>query len=164
MLNHFPPYKAKANKHQSYLIIPPCTSPLLGSSNVVKRSWIISSRWAWAETVPLYFVTQGQSMEATTYTNIQQSHSNNLRYKKYVYISHKKKLTAAIEGLESSPGCGCVTSAPKIIVGLSLTWGILLSNASLKTVFRPPTYMTRIFFKFRSSQLNLDYSLDNLVP
>ena len=29
----------------------------------------------------------------------------------------KHKHTADIEGAESSPGCGCVTSAPKIIVG-----------------------------------------------
>jgi hypothetical protein len=47
--------------------------------------------------------------------------------------------TAAIEGLVSSPGCGCVTSAPKMIVGMSLTSGILLESASTKTVFRPPT-------------------------
>lgn len=49
-------------------------------------------------------------------------------------------LTAAMEGLESSPGWGCVTSAPKMIVGLSLTRGILLVKASTSTVFLPPTY------------------------
>lgn len=49
-------------------------------------------------------------------------------------------LTAAIEGLESSPGCGWVTSAPKIIVGVSLRRGILLFRASSSTVFRPPAY------------------------
>jgi hypothetical protein len=49
-------------------------------------------------------------------------------------------LTAAIEGLESSPGCGWVTSAPKIIVGVSLRRGILLFRASSNTVFRPPAY------------------------
>jgi hypothetical protein len=48
-------------------------------------------------------------------------------------------LTAAMEGLESSPGCGWVTSAPNIMVGLSLTRGILLDKASKSTVFLPPT-------------------------
>lgn len=52
--------------------------------------------------------------------------------------------TAAIEGLESSPGWGCVTSAPKIMVGLSLTRGIRLESASTRTVFLPPT-LTFIF-------------------
>jgi hypothetical protein len=48
-------------------------------------------------------------------------------------------LTAAMEGLESSPGWGWVTSAPNIMVGLSLTRGILLAKASTSTVFLPPT-------------------------
>jgi hypothetical protein len=51
----------------------------------------------------------------------------------------KRELTAAMEGLESSPGCGCVTSAPNMMVGMSLTNGILRVSASTKTVFRPPT-------------------------
>ncbi|MFS7962154.1 hypothetical protein Hanom_Chr08g00723321 [Helianthus anomalus] len=51
---------------------------------------------------------------------------------------------AAMEGLESSPGWGCVTSAPKMIVGTSLTLGILLEIASRRTVFLPPTF-TLIF-------------------
>lgn len=48
-------------------------------------------------------------------------------------------LTAAMEGLKSSPGWGWVTSAPKIIVGMSLTRGILLDKASTSIVFLPPT-------------------------
>ena len=52
--------------------------------------------------------------------------------------------TAAMDGLESSPGWGCVTSAPKIIVGLSLTRGIRRERASTSTVFLPPTF-TLIF-------------------
>ena len=48
-------------------------------------------------------------------------------------------LTAAIDGDISSPGDGCVTSAPNIIVGLSVNRGILRSNAFSSTVFRPPT-------------------------
>ena len=53
--------------------------------------------------------------------------------------SEKKELTAAMDGLLSSPACGCVTSAPMMIVGRSLTRGILLKMASFKTVFLPPT-------------------------
>lgn len=49
--------------------------------------------------------------------------------------------TAAIEGPESSPGCGWVTSAPKIIVGMSDRRGIRLWIASSNTVFRPPDYL-----------------------
>jgi len=48
------------------------------------------------------------------------------------------KCTAAIEGLESSPFSGWVTSAPNIIVGMSLTNGILQLTASTRTVFLPP--------------------------
>ena len=48
-----------------------------------------------------------------------------------------------MEGLESSPGCGWVTSAPNIMVGLSLTRGILLVKASTSTVFLPPTWKGR---------------------
>jgi hypothetical protein len=66
-----------------------------------------------------------------------------LRLKKITYLLvflyHNRVLTAAMEGLESSPGWGWVTSAPKIIVGTSLTRGILLVKASTSTVFRPPT-------------------------
>ena len=51
-----------------------------------------------------------------------------------------EELTAAIEGLESSPGCGCVTSAPNIIVGMSLTRGMRRDSASTSTVFLPPTF------------------------
>lgn len=47
-------------------------------------------------------------------------------------------LTAAIDGQESSPVSGWVTSAPKIIVGMSLTKGILELIASKSTVFLPP--------------------------
>jgi hypothetical protein len=47
-------------------------------------------------------------------------------------------LTAAIDGLESSPVSGCVTSAPNIIVGMSLTKGMLQLIASRSTVFLPP--------------------------
>lgn len=50
-----------------------------------------------------------------------------------------KKETAAIEADESSPGGGWVTSAPNIIVGLSVTRGIRLLRASARTVFLPPT-------------------------
>jgi hypothetical protein len=53
--------------------------------------------------------------------------------------SDKKKLAVAMEGLESSPGCGCVTSAPNMMVGMSLTNGILHESASTKIVFRPLT-------------------------
>jgi len=57
-----------------------------------------------------------------------------------VFLCHNRaSLTAAMEGLESSPGWGWVTSAPKIIVGTSLTRGILLVKASTSTVFLPPT-------------------------
>jgi hypothetical protein len=51
------------------------------------------------------------------------------------------ELTAAMEGLVSSPGCGWVTSAPKMIVGMSLTSGIRRESASTRTVFRPPTWL-----------------------
>jgi hypothetical protein len=49
-----------------------------------------------------------------------------------------QRLTAAMDGLESSPVSGCVTSAPKMIVGMSLTNGILQLSASTSTVFLPP--------------------------
>jgi hypothetical protein len=59
-------------------------------------------------------------------------------------ISHKKcfiaQLTAAMEGLLSSPGCGWVTSAPNMMVGLSVTKGMRLDTASTSTVFLPPTF------------------------
>lgn len=45
-----------------------------------------------------------------------------------------------MDGLESSPGWGWVTSAPKIIVGRSLTRGIRREIASTSTVFLPPTF------------------------
>lgn len=48
--------------------------------------------------------------------------------------------TAAIEGLESSPGCGWLTSAPKIMVGMSVRTGMFLAIASSKTEFLPPVY------------------------
>lgn len=58
-------------------------------------------------------------------------------------IRESKKIdmipTAAIDGETSSPGDGWVTSAPNIIVGLSVNRGILRSNAFSSTVFRPPT-------------------------
>lgn len=50
----------------------------------------------------------------------------------------KRNHTAAIEGLESSPFSGWVTSAPNIMVGMSLTNGILQLRASTRTVFLPP--------------------------
>jgi hypothetical protein len=50
------------------------------------------------------------------------------------------QLTAAMEGLLSSPGWGWVTSAPNIIVGLSVTKGMHLDTASASTVFLPPTF------------------------
>lgn len=50
-------------------------------------------------------------------------------------------LTAAIDGRESSPDSGWVTSAPKIMVGMSLTSGILDRKASKRTVFLPPIFI-----------------------
>ena len=50
------------------------------------------------------------------------------------------QLTAAMEGLLSSPGWGWVTSAPNMIVGLSVTRGMHLDTASARTVFLPPTF------------------------
>ena len=53
-------------------------------------------------------------------------------------INYVGNHTAAIEGLESSPFSGWVTSAPNIMVGMSLTNGILQLIASRRTVFLPP--------------------------
>ena len=44
-------------------------------------------------------------------------------------------LTAAIDGQESSPVSGWVTSAPKIIAGMSLTKGILQSYGQQIWIF-----------------------------
>jgi len=70
-----------------------------------------------------------------------------------------------MEGLLSSPGWGCVTSAPNIIVGTSDTWGILLANASFNIVFVPPTYIkstkTRLQFK-RNKRFTETYILSSL--
>jgi hypothetical protein len=45
-----------------------------------------------------------------------------------------------MDDAESSPGGGCVTSAPKMIVGTSDTNGMpLRTNARSRTVLRPPT-------------------------
>lgn len=46
------------------------------------------------------------------------------------------KHTAAIDELESSPGDGWVTSAPKMIVGRSSITGGVVANS----LFLPPTY------------------------
>lgn len=51
----------------SYLIMPPVTVPLVGSCQVLNKSWMSSCRWAWALTKPAYLVTSGQSWDATTY-------------------------------------------------------------------------------------------------
>lgn len=48
-----------------------------------------------------------------------------------------------MEGLESSPFSGWVTSAPNIIVGISLTNGILQLIASMRTVFLPPIWIKK---------------------
>ena len=49
------------------------------------------------------------------------------------------KLTTAIDDAESSPGGGCVTSAPKMIVGTSDTNGMpFRTKAFSRTVLRPP--------------------------
>lgn len=50
-----------------YLIIPPVHIPRWGSIHDLYKSWINSWRWAWAHTKPAYFVTSGQSCEATTW-------------------------------------------------------------------------------------------------
>lgn len=50
-----------------YLIMPPLTVPRTGSCHVLYKSCISSCLWAWAHTSPAYFVTSGQSCEATTY-------------------------------------------------------------------------------------------------
>ena len=71
------------------------------------------------------------------------------------------KLTAAIDGLKSSPGCGWVTSAPNIIVGLSLTKGILLDNASTKRVFLPKTYSTETIYSRAPTHRNAKEFLRN---
>lgn len=54
----------------NYLIIPPLMMPQWGSFQHLKRSWISSSRWGWAHTNPAYFVTSGQSWDATTWITI----------------------------------------------------------------------------------------------
>ena len=71
------------------------------------------------------------------------------------------KLTTTIEGLESSPRCGWVTYAPNIIVGLSLTKGILLDSASTKTVFLPPTYSTQTIYSRAPTHRNVKEVLCN---
>jgi len=117
--------------------MPPLTVPRTGSCQVLYKSCISSCRWAWAHTKPAYFVTSGQSWDATTY-----SMSNHYQWLLHYNKTNKDKeikiSTAAIEGLESSPFSGWVTSAPKIMVGMSLTNGILQLTASRSTVFLPP--------------------------
>ena len=71
------------------------------------------------------------------------------------------KLTAAIDGLESSPGCGWVTSTPNIIVRLSLTKCILLDSASTKTMFLPPTYRTQTIYSRAPTHRNVKEVLCN---
>ncbi len=99
---------------------------------------------------------QGQQENKTLENQWMQAQSSNIHSILYTYNNKIKSIrrkawvqmgislcTAAIEGMESSPGCGCVTSAPKMIVGISLTKGILLVRASTKTVFRPPTWQKK---------------------
>ena len=71
------------------------------------------------------------------------------------------KLIAAIDGLESSLQRGWVTSSPKIIVGLSLTKGILLDSASTETVFLLPTYSTQTIYSRAPTHTNVKKVLCN---
>lgn len=124
-----------------YLIMPPVTVPPLGSCQVLYKSWISSCRWGWAHTKPAYFVTSGQSWEATTCTKVVgMSLKTKPTKKRFWRNTNFDILTAAIDGLQSSPDSGWVTSAPNIIVGMSLTKGILQRKASSSTVFLPPIY------------------------
>jgi hypothetical protein len=63
---------------------------------------------------------------------------NNSKYR-------EQELTAAIEAEESSPAAGCVTSAPKMIVGVSETNGSFFITALSRTVLRPPTWYRSIY-------------------
>ena len=120
-----------------YRIIPPLTKPRTGSCHILYKSCMSSCLWAWAHTKPAYFVSSGQSWDATTYVlSDRYQLKNHCKIKKSRQMDHKR--TAAIEGLESSPFSGWVTSAPNIIVGMSLTNGILQLTASTRTVFLPP--------------------------
>ena len=49
-----------------------------------------------------------------------------------------------MDDAESSPGGGCVTSAPKMIVGTTDTKGMSLrTKAHSRTVLRPPTCLRK---------------------
>lgn len=128
------------------LIMPPVTMPLSGSCQVLNKSWISSCRWGWAHTKPVYFVTSGQSCEATTCVAVVIMARIHLKMR--FQSTGFNSLTAAIDGLESSPDSGWVTSAPKIIVGMSLTKGILQVKASKSTVFLPPIYRKMNYITF----------------
>lgn len=83
-----------------------------------------------------------------------QSINNSCSEKNFVgKINNLGNHTAAIEGLVSSPFSGWVTSAPNIMVGMSLTNGILQLIASRRTVFLPPICAARIGQKSRFSYL-----------
>ena len=70
-LQHFQQQKNSGKKKLRevkflYLIMPPLTVPRTGSCHVLYKSCMSSCLWAWAQTSPAYFVTSGQSWEATT--------------------------------------------------------------------------------------------------
>jgi hypothetical protein len=137
--------RSKTGDGEGYLIMPPWMVPLWGSWVTLYRSSINSCLWDWAETRPAYLVTSGQSWEATTCRANQC-----FFFSKYVDWCRQEQplnieyeivgLTAEMEGLLSSPGWGWVTSAPNMIVGLSVSKGMHLDTASARTVFLPPTF------------------------
>lgn len=138
----------RTSKPRMHLIMPPLTVPRTGSCHVLYKSCMSSCRWACAHTSPAYFVTSGQSWDATTYRSERETPTN-FRLQKWYFFPLWRQLgtrnmgkcrdfTAAIEGLVSSPFSGWVTSAPNIMVGMSLTRGILQLIASRRTVFLPP--------------------------
>lgn len=101
-------YKSGHSDNQQYLIIPECAFPPAGSW--IKRSCIISSRCFWADTTPLYLVTKGQSMDATTYTieqlnTIKSSPSNastnQIRQKKRAYCSNGRTTVLSRLGMRN---------------------------------------------------------------
>lgn len=161
--------------------MPLLTGPFWGSCRTLYKSSISSCRCAWAETNPAYLVTSGQSWEATTYktacsdwlTEYQTPLAKKIIVKDLrtgSQVLNIFQLTAAIEGLLSSPGWGWVTSAPNMIVGLSVTRGIRLDNASTRTVFLPPTLQSekrsrnmeqrcKLWRKAASGHTNLDIYL-----
>jgi len=78
-----------------------------------------------------------------------------------------------MEGLLSSPGWGWVTSAPNMMVGLSVTKGMHLDTASASTVFLPPTFESKSVgfnnrknatkIKAESMKTNLDIYLQSKI-